>query len=208
MQPLNYRHFKIATALTALSAILLLCGSFIMGKNDFFLFLNNNFGKTADLFFTFWTNMGDGIWWIPVLVLFILFRKKSLPLLLGSFIFSELFIQLFKSLLFPDQPRPTKAITDLSLIHTVQGVELLKISSFPSGHTTEIFIFFLLASLLVNNKWIIPIGFVYALLVAYSRIYLAEHFPLDIAGGMIGALISVGLALLIQVKLFKNTTPK
>lgn len=204
MQPLNYSQFKTAMFLTGITAIILLACSFLFGKIDFFLLLNANLGKPADLFFKIWTNMGDGVWWVVVLLLFILFWKDKISLLIGSFVFSELMIQLFKSALIPDEARPTKAITDGSIIHTVPGVELHLISSFPSGHTVEIFTFFLLACLLINKKWIIPIGFVYALLVGYSRIYLAQHFPLDVGGGMIIAMLSVSAALLVTRRIEKR----
>lgn len=204
MQQLNYSQFKTAMLLTGITALLLLICSFLYGKIDFFLLLNGNLGKPADLFFKFWTNMGDGFWWVVVLILFILFRRRRIPLLIGAFACSELLIQLFKSALIPDEARPTKAITDGSIIHTVSGVELHLISSFPSGHTVEIFTFFLLASLLIDKKWIIPVGFIYALLVGYSRIYLAQHFPLDVGGGMIIAMISVSVALLITNKFEKR----
>jgi membrane-associated phospholipid phosphatase len=41
-------------------------------------------------------------------------------------------------------------------------------------------------------------GFLMALLTGYSRIYLAQHFPLDVGAGMITAVISVYLSLRIQ----------
>ena len=51
---------------------------------------------------------------------------------------------------------------------------------------------------MIREKWILPVGLLYALLVGYSRIYLAEHFPLDVGGGMITAVISVWLSVYIQ----------
>jgi len=139
-----------------------------------------------------------------ILILFILFRRKFLPLLLFSFLFSEIFIESFKYFILPNEPRPITAIANSKLIHTVAGVELHTIASFPSGHTTQAFIFFLLACLMIDKKWIVSIGFLYAALVGYSRIYLAQHFPRDVAGGMFFASISVLLSVLIYQKWFEN----
>lgn len=204
MQYLNYKNFKQALLITNITVFVILISSFTYGKNELFLLLNNDFGKIADLFFKFCTFLGDGVWWVAVLLLVIVFRKKYLPLLVSSFVFSEIFIQLFKSVLFPNMPRPTKAIADLSLIHIVKGVELHSLASFPSGHTTAAFTFFLLACLLIHRKWIVPVGFIYALSVAYSRVYLAQHFPIDLAGGMVAAMLSVSLGLVVSNKWFNK----
>jgi undecaprenyl-diphosphatase len=63
--------------------------------------------------------------------------------------------------------------------------------SFPSGHTNTIFA---VATLLVlafgRNAW--P-AYIFALMVAYSRVYVGAHFPLDtLAGALLG--IVIGLA--------------
>jgi membrane-associated phospholipid phosphatase len=98
----------------------------------------------------------------------------------------------------PGAPRPAKVITDSLLIHVVKGVEVYKSSSFPSGHTGTAFCFYLLFCLLINKKWWFFVGLIYALLVGYSRVYLAQHFPLDVAAGIIVATISTLAALRIQ----------
>jgi len=36
--------------------------------------------------------------------------------------------------------------------------------------------------------------------VGYSRIYLAQHFPLDVGAGMFVAIVTILLAILIQRK--------
>lgn len=57
--------------------------------------------------------------------------------------------------------------------------------SLPSGHTTEAFASVIGLTLLFPRKWfmIIPI-FMWASLVALSRIYLGVHYPFDIFVGM------------------------
>jgi len=198
MQNMLISSFKKAVTITAIAAIIIFAAVFALGKINLFLLLNNDLGKPADIFFEYWTYMGDGLIFIPVLILFILYRKKFIPLLIAAFIVSTIITHLFKDLIIPNEPRPTRAITDITQIHTVNGVELHTLGSFPSGHTTTAFTIFLLGCLVIDKKWFLPVGFMYALLVGYSRIYLAQHFPTDIAGGMIAAILTLFCSITFQ----------
>jgi membrane-associated phospholipid phosphatase len=201
MQSLNYKNYRIGLTLTIAIAAITLIISFITGKANFFLLLNTDLGKFGDYFFSAYTNMGDGTLWAGVLIiLFLLKRKTLLPLVISAFIFTTLLTQTCKYIIVPNEERPTKAITNGALIHKVQGIKLHSYSSFPSGHTATAFTFYLLFCLVIAERWWIIAGLVYAILVAYSRVYLAQHFPLDTAAGMILATISVSLALIIQRK--------
>lgn len=199
MQQLNTSLFKKAVCITSLLGILTLVSSLLLGKIPLFLLLNNNLGSFADQFFVVGTWLGDGAIWVPALLLVLwLKRKDALPLLIASFVLTTILTQVCKYLIVPDAPRPSKAITDMSLVHTVPGVDLHIISSFPSGHTATSFTIYLVFSLLLPGSWWLLPGLFYALWVAYSRIYLAQHFPIDAGAGMIVAVISVTLSLLIQ----------
>jgi undecaprenyl-diphosphatase len=62
-------------------------------------------------------------------------------------------------------------------------------SSFPSGHTIEAFaVAFAVSSLFPKRKYIIPV-FLWALLIAYSRMALGVHYPSDILSGIFISLI-------------------
>ena len=201
MQDLSTKNFTIGAILAAISGIVLISLSLLIGKIDLFLFLNADLGSIADKLFEYITYLGDGSIWIPVAIFVLLFRKKYTILLLGSIVYSTLFSQLTKTFLFPFEPRPTKLIKDFSLIHTVSGVELHSVYSFPSGHTTTACSIFLLGCLLIPKKWIIPVGFIYALLVGYSRIYLAQHFLGDVLVGAFIGTVSGILAVFLSGKL-------
>lgn len=63
-------------------------------------------------------------------------------------------------------------------------------SSFPSGHTMEAFAMATVLSLLFSRRKIIIAVFIWAVLVAYSRMALGVHYPSDVlAGNLIGILI-------------------
>ena len=200
MKSLNIRNYNVALAISFFIAVTLFLLSYFLGYQEFFLLLNGDGGRAADYFFEYFTNAGDGLMWIPVLLitLFVLKRKDVLPLLISGFVTSTIVTQIFKYLIVPDEPRPIKVIKDTSLIHAVPGVELHSISSFPSGHTGTAFCFYILFCLLLNKSWWLAVGLVFALLVAYSRVYLAQHFPFDVAGGILVAIISMIISVKIQ----------
>ncbi|BAV04126.1 phosphoesterase, PA-phosphatase related [Filimonas lacunae] len=202
MQQFNTSLFKKALIITTLLGIIVLYSSFSVGKIDLFLLLNTNLGKVIDFIMVVGTYLGDGAMWVPALLLVLYWKRKdSLPLLISSFALSTIFTQVCKYLIIPDAPRPLKALGSsplLSQVHTVPYVEVHTISSFPSGHTTTAFTLYLVFSLLLTGNWWLFAGLVYALWVAYSRIYLSQHFPLDAGAGMIVATVSVLLSWGIQ----------
>lgn len=193
-----HRNFLAGAVIITFTGVILIILSFIVGQQAFFLMLNRNLGTMADYFFRFCTNLGDGIIWAVVLIYFIMHRRKSLPLVISAIVFSTLITQLTKILIFPNYLRPTAAIENIYPIHTVLGVELLKAYGFPSGHTAEATSIFLLGCLLISKKWILPVGYAYTLTVGYSRIYLAQHYPLDVGGGMIAGVIAIYLSWEVQ----------
>lgn len=84
------------------------------------------------------------------------------------------------------RPRPTTTFAEASLLSDRPAS-----SSFPSNHATNAFA---LASLLAvwHRKLAFPF-FAVAVLVGYSRVYTADHFPSDVvAGGLLGT--ALGLA--------------
>ena len=206
MQSLNYKNFKIGLLLSMLFALALFIISYSYGKNNFFLLLNTDLGIAADCFFSFFSYLGDGLLWIPLLVYFMYKEgKKMLPLLISSFAITTAFTQVCKYLIVPDELRPTAAITN-EFIHTVKGVTVHTTASFPSGHTATAFVFYLIFCLVFENKWWMIVGLLYAVTVGYSRIYLAQHFPYDVAAGIVVAIVSVIFSLIIQIGFDKRKT--
>lgn len=198
-QSLNTRSFTIGSLISLPVAAYLFYISYSLGLKESFLKLNGDGGYAADQFFRFFTYFGDAILWIAMLG-YIIWKKRKLYLALatGSFAIVTILVQVCKYFIVPDEPRPTTYIIDGSFIHLVEGVTVHSISSFPSGHTATAFTFFLIICLMTRKAWWLPVGFFTACLVGYSRIYLAQHFPLDVAAGIIVAIISVAISIPFQ----------
>lgn len=80
---------------------------------------------------------------------------------------------------------------DNSLLHFVPNVDVHSFHSFPSGHTATMFCFAVLLSLLLRKRWISIVLLVLAVLVGYSRIYLLQHFLMDVAvGAAVGVIVT------------------
>jgi undecaprenyl-diphosphatase len=81
-------------------------------------------------------------------------------------------------------------ITDPS-IHNLVNVSS---ASFPSGHTGEVFVLATAITLLFQKqKWCILVVWIWAFLVAYTRLVLGVHFPSDVLASMIIGL-AIGIA--------------
>ena len=100
-------------------------------------------------------------------------------------------VQLIKNLV--NAPRPRLFFEPGQYLYFVDQVSLANNSSFPSGHTATAFAIATVFIIMIKNKkWQLPI-LAAAVLVGYSRIYLAQHFLMDV---LIGAIIGIASGLL------------
>ena len=178
--------------------------SMLWGKNEAFLYLNANLGLVADKVFEYSSYLAEGWFWIPYFIVLVGLYKKDTAFILMNFLVSTLLTQFAKNYIFNTAMRPMASGLDATQIHRVPGVEIHTFNSFPSGHTATAFTLFLLTTYLFPNKYALSIGIVYAIVCAYSRIYLAQHFPLDLAGGIVVALITLPISIFIREKLNKK----
>lgn len=173
----------------ALVAIVCLSILLIYSKVDIHLFINSHYNDFGDYFFKYLTILGDGII-IPFIALFLVFiRFRFAFFLVLTYAVSGIFTQLLKRIFFWHVPRPTKFFEGIAQLHLVPGVEQLGMKSFPSGHSTTAFAIMICFAILVKNDFTKLLFFVLAALIAYSRVYLSQHFLIDIlAGSFIGVI--------------------
>jgi membrane-associated phospholipid phosphatase len=71
--------------------------------------------------------------------------------------------------------------------------------SFPSGHTATAFSMFFLLALIYNKKGVGLVCCLLAIIAGFSRMYLLQHFLLDVlAGSILGVAITYFLVLKIN----------
>ncbi len=204
MKPLHYRIFVKALFASGGIALCILCINAWMGKEALFLWCNGDAGTTADGFFKWWSHMGEEYIWILLFVYLVAYQRHYLVLYFAALIASTLIVQVTKNWLLPNELRPFGAITNHLLIHTVPGIKVHTLGSFPSGHTSSAFTICLLTTLLfpLGKAW--PIVLLGALLVGFARVYLAQHFPLDVAAGIWVAIFSCLVAVYCQQRYNKR----
>ncbi len=109
---------------------------------------------------------------------------------LFSALLSTIFVHSFKQIICPLSYRPARYFNDLSNLHLLDQVNVRSFGSFPSGHTTTAFTIFFLLIFIIKNKILKSVFLLIALSVAFSRIYLAQHFFIDVYFGSVFGTLS------------------
>ena len=147
--------------------------------------INHNRIKLLDHFFIFITNIATvATYGVPVILLmyayikrlFLLQRKSWL--LLISLIINSAIVDAIKYMV--NRPRPFITYPFIDKLVAVSN------PSFPSGHAAEVFVFAISVSLLFRkSKWGIFAAWLWAIIIAYSRMDLGVHYPGDILGSLL-----------------------
>ncbi|MDO9152814.1 MAG: phosphatase PAP2 family protein [Paludibacter sp.] len=166
--------------------VLILCNS----KADLHLWMTSFNSLLGDGFFRYYTYVGD---WIPFVVIAgLLFYKYRMALfMLASLLISGIFSVVLKQIF--NAPRPLLYFSEhfpAIELHRIAGEHLHSANSFPSGHTITAFAFFMVLTFYTKKPSIHFLYFVLAALVGYSRIYLSQHFAIDV---LVGSLIGVSI---------------
>jgi membrane-associated phospholipid phosphatase len=185
----QFHRFLLLAAGVLLLTILI--AAIIIPKGNDVLFINGNHSDFSDRFFTFVTLGGDGKIFIPLIIILLFIRFSYALTAMAAWAGHGMLCSIMKKLVFPTTLRPIGHL-DNELLHFVPGVDVHTNYSFPSGHTATAFCFAIVVALLLRRKSIFFIVITFAALVAYSRIYLLQHFLMDVVGGaFIGTLAAM-----------------
>ena len=184
---------------------------YLFPKAELHLLLCQPHTTSLDTIVPVFTDLVD---WLPYLcvVLLLFYRAGWATFLASNLLLSTLIVQPIKHLV--NAPRPltwfAENMPDVTL-PLVEGVKMNLWLSFPSGHTTTFFVLFFSLSIIlcaenVKGKTILSLlCFLCASFGAYTRIYLSQHFALDIFAGILIAILSTLLLYYFLVLKTKNT---
>lgn len=166
------------------------------------LFFNQYVGNPyVDWFFKYITYLGDGFFVIMIVILWSLKNIRQSLILLVSYVASGGLVAILKNYVF-DYARPHFMFTYYyKEIHIkyVEGVEQLALNSFPSGHSTSAFVLFTFIALQLKKSWQKCTMAIVGILVTFSRVYLSQHWLVDIfAGSVLGLLLTILVYLVFE----------
>ncbi len=179
---------------------------FYLSHGSFVLWLNKLHNPIWDFFFKYWTHTGDGIFFTLVAISLMVLRRRFGIVLALIGITVGLTSLLFKQVLFTEAARPSIYFKEMEVLRFVDGVDMLSLYSFPSGHAMTAFALATFLALMIQNNNFSMLLLVAACLSAISRVYLAQHFLIDImAGSLIGVIIATAFYMGFEKYVNKET---
>ncbi|SDH41688.1 phosphatase PAP2 family protein [Chitinophaga filiformis] len=167
---------------------------YVQIQKDIFFFINYNLGQFPDIVYNL-TQLGDASIILSVLSIFILYAPRMWESLisasLASFVFSVGLKNIFRV------PRPAVVFDNNCFV--IIGKKAVGYASLPSGHSITVFTTFtvLLFAFMPERLsykilWVLSI-IITGLIIAFTRVGVGAHYPLDVIIGSIIGYIS-GLA--------------
>lgn len=169
--------------------------SLIQIQKEWFYYLNHNLSKFPNLQYNL-TQLGDEFIILSLMTPFIVYAPKLMEALISASIISALLSSLLKAIF--SVPRPAAVLHQDTFVIIGSVLHSLT-SSLPSGHAITIFtvltiLMFGLMPKKMGSKFLWFVSFtIIGLMLAFTRVAIGAHFPIDVVVGSIVGYIS-GLA--------------
>ena len=199
----DFLHSKFM-ALCICVTIIFLYPVLFFPKGEFELLINQFHYPSLDLFFKYSTYLGDGILLAVLLICSLFYNYYTAILTAFTIIFQSVIVSIFKRWIFEGLERPLAFFGESVNLNFVDGVDVHSSNTFPSGHTATAFALFALLFIAMKYRGTIIsiLFFILASVVGLSRIYLLQHFVVDVYFGALFGILSVVFGLYLMRVLF------
>jgi len=190
--------------------IFAMAGGFLLvtvDKSTLHLAINSVYSPFLDALFVTLTALGDA--WAPtvLIIVFLFIRFRTAIHIAVSSIAGFTATLTLKHTIFADALRPKMFFEHNHLLRFVPGVEIFAYNSFPSGHAVTALATCLCLAAHFRRAPAQIAFLILAILIAFSRVYLSQHFLGDIyAGAWIGLFCGAGAAVLVRVDDQRSST--
>lgn len=163
----------------------------IIGRLELHSSINSFNGPILDLIFPLITHLGAGWVFLIVSAMLLFFQVRWAAIMLFANLISSGIAQALKKLVFTEMLRPSAIIPDL---HLIDGLNMHAHFSFPSGHSATIFTIGLVLAFGIRSRKVSSVIFLLCAIIAFSRVYLSQHFTGDVAFGSLIGILSALIA--------------
>jgi len=150
-------------------------------KGALVLLLNSNRTPLLDTFFIYATKLAEPIVCVFFCVLWIIKEYKKGIFISSALILNTILVQFLKRVVFSDYKRPIHALGEQ--LNLIKDLDVHSNFSFPSGHTMAGFTLFFVLSLFSKNILVKLALILLAIIVGMSRVYLSQHYLMDVVAG-------------------------
>ena len=165
------------------------------------LFMDSHHTPWMDFLFVFFTQLAEAVALSVIFTVLIAARLRYFVMYTINILVVGGVVIWLKHDVFADHIRPALFFGSSQHLNFVAGRPILSKYSFPSGHTATAFATALMLSIFIRSTWASIILLGLALLVGLSRIYLLEHFWVDV---YFGSLVGVTVTLLVYIALQRS----
>jgi len=196
------RSFVLLTILFLIITALVYFGITESFDQSVILFFSENVGNpTLDLIMQYVTESGEAVWMLAFAILILIIRKTrrigiTLMILIVISLLLTGYIKCGVDRDRPDfeyggAPFPVPISQDTFALFCEGGFN----ASFPSGHAARSMIFAIIFGYVLSERF--PRGaylvFIYPVMISLSRIYVLQHYPMDVIGGAVIGIMLAGV---------------
>ena len=156
-----------------------------------------------NIFFKYITHLGDGLFAFFVAAALLFKNVRISVYVLLTYLTAGVLSYILKHFVYHDVYRPHHVFQYYirQNLKEIEGVDFIGSFSFPSGHALSAFALFFCLLFVTKNHLLKMLFFLLAFIAAYSRVYLSQHWLIDI---YVGSIIGVCFSVLLYVVFYSK----